>query len=106
MEIKCINDIEGKRYGDIVVKELVSGERMSCVYFSLPPGSEAPAHAHPAEGILFSLGGEIEVTVGSERKVITSGTSVLIPFNIEVGLKNLGNMPAEVIAIGSPAGPI
>ncbi len=104
MEIKSINNIEGTRYGDIVVKELVSGERMSCVHFRLPPGAEAPPHAHPAEGILYCLGGELEVTVGDERKAITSGTSLLIPFNIEVGLKNSGSMPAEVIAIGSPAG--
>jgi len=104
MEIKSINDIEGTSYGDIVVKELVSGERMSCVYFRLPPGAGAPPHAHRAEGIVYCLGGELEVTVGNERKEITCGTSVLIPFNMEVGLKNSGNLPAEVIAIGSPAG--
>jgi len=104
MEIKNINDVEGTRYGDIVAKELVSGERMSCVYFRLLPGAEASPHAHPAEGILYCLDGEVEVTVGGEKKTIGSGTSLLIPFNVEVGLKNLGSMPVEVIAIGSPPG--
>ena len=104
MEIKSINDIEGTRYGDIVVKELISGERMSCVYFKLPPGAEAPPHAHQAEAILYCLGGELEVTVGNEKRTISNGVSLLVPFNIEVGLKNPGSMPAEVIAIGSPPG--
>ena len=104
MEMKSINDVEGMIYDDIVIKQLVSGERMSCDYFKLPPGAEAPPHAHPAEGILYCLSGELEVTVGDETKVINSGVSLLVPFNVAVGLKNSGTIPAEVIVVGSPAG--
>lgn len=104
MEIKSINDVEGIIYDDIVVKQLVSGEMMSCDYFKLPPGAEAAPHAHPAEGILYCLSGELEATVGDEMKVISSGISLLVPFNVKIGLKNSGSVPAEVIVVGSPAG--
>lgn len=44
-----------------------------------PPGRGVNKHRHPYEEILIILDGDIEIGVGSEKKLINPGNAVIVP---------------------------
>ena len=102
IEIRTIDEAEGLQTSEGVMKPLVFGENLAAMHLMIPAGLEVPHHAHPGEGVLYCLDGELEVISGGETLTISSGTAMLVPSGTEVGIKNRQDVPVNVILISSP----
>jgi len=102
MKIKSIDEVEGLETSEGIMKPLIFGEKVAVIHLAIPVGLEVPPHAHSMEGVIYCLSGELEVISGSERVTIGGGTAILVPPNVEVGIKNCGDGPVNVILVSSP----
>ena len=102
IKIKSIDEVEGLETSEGIMKPLIFGERVAVIHLEIPAGLEVPPHAHSSEGVIYCLSGELEVISGSETVTIGGGTAILVPPNIEVGIKNHGDAPVNAILISSP----
>ena len=52
------------------------------------PGLGAPTHLHAVEEVLSVISGRAEIWVGSERRLVEAGQSVIIPAGAKHGFRN------------------
>ena len=102
IEIKNISEADGLETSEGVMKPLVFGENLAVIHLLIPAGLEVPPHAHPGEGVLYCLSGELEVISGGETVTISSGTAMLVPSGTEVGIKNQKDAAMNALLISSP----
>jgi quercetin dioxygenase-like cupin family protein len=75
---------------DIKPKEIVPGfhgrfvhsENITIAYWDIKKGSTIPLHQHINEMIVNVITGSLELTIGSEKRVMESGMAAVIPSNI------------------------
>ena len=96
-----IKDIEPKALAEGVEIKVISGERISMVFYQIEPGTPIPEHAHPHEQIGTVLKGKVEVTIGDEKRVMTPGQAYHVPSNV-VHSGICLDSGAEVIEVFSP----
>ena len=102
IKIKTISEVEGLETSEGVMKPLIFGDKVGIIHLEVPAGLELSPHAHSMEGIIYCLSGELEVISSDETVTISSGTAMLVPPNVAVGIKNRGHTPVNVILISSP----
>ena len=102
IKIKNIDEVEGLETSEGVMKPLIFGDKVAVIHLEIPAGLEVSPHAHSMEGVIYCLSGELEVISGSETVTICGGTAMLVPPNVEVGIKNHGDAPVNAILISSP----
>ena len=102
IEIRTIDEAEGLQTSEGMMKPLVFGENLAIMHLMIPAGLEVPPHAHPGEGVLYCLSGELEVVSGGETVTISSGTAMLVPSGTEVGIKNRQDAAVNALLISSP----
>lgn len=102
IRIQKIDDAEGLETPEGIMKPLLFGERLFCMHLEVPAGLEISPHSHPTEGIIYCLSGELVVESESENATIGSGTSIIVPPDAVVGIKNQQNAPATAIVVPSP----
>ena len=102
IEIRTIDEAEGLETSEGVMKPLIFGERLAVIHLLIPAGLEVPPHAHPGEGVLYCMSGELEVRSGDETVTIRSETAMLVPPGTEVGIKNRRGAPVNALLISSP----
>jgi len=102
LEIRTIDEAEGLQTPEGVMKPLVFGENLAVMHLMIPAGLEVPPHAHPMEGVLYCMSGELEVVSGGETVTISSGTAMLVPSGTEVGIKNRQDAAVNALLISSP----
>ena len=56
-------------------------EKLTFGYFTLEKGAFAKEHQHPHEQWTHVISGELEFTLGAEKKRLTPGMAVYIPSN-------------------------
>jgi quercetin dioxygenase-like cupin family protein len=87
---------------------LLSGEQTAGQYalidMFVPPGGGPPPHRHNFEEMFHVLEGEVEVLFRGAKTTATAGATVNIPANAPHGFKNLGDKPARLLCLVSPAG--
>ena len=59
-------------------------------------------HSHVNEQLGYILSGEVEITIGDEKKICRVGDVYLIPSNISHGFKVLSQEGVEYIELFSP----
>ncbi len=69
-----------------------------------PRGGQVPWHNQEQEEVYFILDGIVEVCLGSERRVLTTGQAVYIPSGIFHQATNTGKTPARMLYCYGPAG--
>ena len=77
-----LNDIEEKELFPGFFAKLIHTEGVSIAHLRIVAGSELPEHFHPHEQITNVLEGELEMTVGGEKKINRAGEVVVIPSNV------------------------
>lgn len=102
IKIKNISEIEGLETSEGVMKPLVFGENLAVMHLLIPAGLNVPPHAHPGEGVLYCLSGELEVISGRENVTLSSGTAMLVPSGTEIGIKNQKDAAVNALLISSP----
>ena len=60
---------------------LVSGEKLMLARVELAPNALVPEHQHPHEQFGLLLEGEVDFTIGGERKHLVPGDYYIIPGN-------------------------
>ena len=102
IKIKTISEVEGLETSEGIMKPLIFGDKVGIIHLEIPAGLEVSPHAHSMEGFIYCLSGELEVISSDESVTISSGTAMLVPPNVEIGIKNRGQTPVNVILISSP----
>jgi len=95
------NEIEFKQKREAVFYKTICGENMQMFVIKLQPGEETN-HSHPEEQMGYILSGEVEITIGNEKKKCKIGEVYYIPANIQHGFKVVGDNDLEYIEIFSP----
>ena len=70
----------------------------SVALIDLEPGKAVGQHTDSAEQVLLVLEGEVELTIGAERTTAPSGLMAVVPPMTPHGMRNVGHMPARVVA--------
>ena len=77
-----VNELEPKALAEGVVIRVVSGEKLSMVFYWIKAGSPIPEHSHPHEQIGTVLKGKIELSVGGDKRTVGPGEVYHIPSNV------------------------
>jgi quercetin dioxygenase-like cupin family protein len=78
------------RISEVPEREIVPGFKgrfvhsanMTVAYWKIKAGSTIPLHNHVHEMIVNVIDGELELTIASETKVLSSGMAAVIPSNV------------------------
>jgi len=97
-----LKDMNTKKPAPGVEMRIISGEKMTMVFFKLEPGAGVPLHAHPHEQMGTVLKGSIELVVADEKRIVLQGEAYHVPSNVLHGGK-CGEAPSEIIEVFSPA---
>jgi quercetin dioxygenase-like cupin family protein len=77
-----INDVKGRDIAPGLFGRFVHGETMTLSYVTIVKGGILKEHSHPHEQITFMLEGEMEMTIGGEKMILTPGMVHVIPGNV------------------------
>ena len=102
METKRLEEAEALETPEGVMRPLVFGEKLFVSHLEVPAGLEVPGHAHPGEGVLYGLSGELVATHGGGETKIAAGTALHVSPGEEVGVRNPSDSPAAGLLISSP----
>lgn len=80
---------------------IVSGERVMFSRVDLDALAVVPEHVHPHEQAGFVMEGEVEFTVGGEKRLLRAGDYYIIPGGVPHGVRVLSR-PARCMDIFSP----
>jgi quercetin dioxygenase-like cupin family protein len=95
--------IVGGTYTILVTGPETAG-RYCLIEMNVPPGGGPSPHRHDFEEMFYLLDGEIEFTFRGERSVGHAGHVVNIPANAPHSFKNVGDAPARLLCMCTPAG--
>jgi quercetin dioxygenase-like cupin family protein len=59
-----------------------AGEQLMVTHLFFEAGAGPAAHSHPHEQMTIIVSGEVEFTLGEERKVLKAGDLIAIPGNV------------------------
>ena len=69
----------------------------------IEPGGEIFVHTHEVESETFYIiSGRLECTMGEEKIMFAAGSCGFAPSGVPHGLRNTGDVPAELVAIFTP----
>ena len=80
-----------------------SAQNLSIQISEIPVGSAQPVHHHEPEQCYYIIKGKGLMTIEAEVREVAAGDAVLIPANIEHGIKNIGEEVLEYLTANAPA---
>lgn len=95
-------DTEGLQTGEGTMRPFLFTKNVSLIHLEIPAGLEVHPHAHPKEGLLYCLTGELELFSDNEPFTINKGTAITVPANVAVGVGNKSDASVECLLISSP----
>ena len=101
MNCFVIKELEAKNVADGVEMRVISGEKMTMVFFNLDKGVEIPEHSHPHEQMGTVMRGSVELVVGREKRTVKKGGAYHIPSNAVHSGRCL-EASSEVLEVFSP----
>jgi len=102
IKIFNISDTEGIETGEGIMKPFLSADNVSLIHLEVPAGMNIAAHAHPRQGLLYCLNGELEIFSRNERFIIKGGAAAVVSPDVAIGVNNNSNSPAYCLLISSP----
>jgi len=114
MIIADIEKIQGRRYparrwtrGLVGKGHPIEVKNFCMGYVVLDPrGGQVPWHNQEQEEVYIVIEGTCEMCLGEERRVVKGGQAIFIPPGVFHQLTNIGETPATMIYIYSPAGDV
>jgi|SRR5882757_7312036 len=76
-----LNDIPARQTIPGFFGKMVHGDSSSLVFWEIRKGGISPEHKHVHEQITYIVEGELEMTIGGEKYLMTAGTVHVIPSN-------------------------
>ena len=80
-----------------------SAKNLSIQISEIPVGSAQPVHKHEPEQCYYIIKGKGLMTIEAEVREVAAGDAVLIPANLEHGIKNIGEEVLEYLTANAPA---
>jgi quercetin dioxygenase-like cupin family protein len=77
-----ISELKEKQLAEGLVGRYVHGEHISFGVVTIKEGSKLPLHHHIHEQITFIIEGKLEMVIGDETHILTSGSYYVIPSNV------------------------
>jgi quercetin dioxygenase-like cupin family protein len=83
-------------------KGMGSGQA-SVVYFELEPGGAVGTHTDSAEEVVLLLEGTVQITLGAEQGMLSSGEFALVPAMVPHSVRNTGTETARAVGLFTSA---
>lgn len=98
-----VRSIEGKPVygGELLVKPLLNGDKMTFLEIHYTPGVGAPLHVHSHESLAYVVKGKVRMTVGREEYILGPGDVCRHPMGVSHGVEGIEE--SIVVEIKSPA---
>ena len=77
-----LNDVKGKEIVPGLYGRFVHGDNITLSFVDIQQGAVLPEHSHPHEQITYIMEGELEMVIGGEKMLLTSGMVHVIPGNV------------------------
>lgn len=77
------------------------GRQLEPMLVRIPPGTRWPRFGHAGEEFVYVLAGELTITLGEERRVLTAGASGHHPSTLDHDWVNEGDVETTLIWVGS-----
>ena len=90
--------------GEVRVKPLITGERMTMLVLHHPAGAGSPPHTHGHESLCYIVRGSAKMTVGEETFVLEAGDACRHPEGVLHSVEAVED--TTVLEIKSPAPPL
>jgi quercetin dioxygenase-like cupin family protein len=81
-----------------IQSKLESGTNLTMAFMEIAPNKEGTAHDHPFDQCGVVMGGEIEMSVGEEKKVLRPMETYFIPAGTKHNWKTFA-LPAKILDI-------
>lgn len=101
MTYYVVKEMTPKIPAEGVEMRIISGEKMTMVFFRLESGAEIPEHSHPHEQMGTVLKGSIELTIDKEKRIVNQGDAYHVRSNVIHSGRCLGSV-SEVLEVFSP----
>ncbi|MBI3127022.1 MAG: cupin domain-containing protein [Candidatus Tectomicrobia bacterium] len=85
-----------------VSRKVFTGEGAMLLITEFGPGSTESPHTHPFEQLVFVLEGDVEFTLGGEKRAVPAGSVFRIPPGTPHGASALGGKRCRVLAVYGP----
>jgi quercetin dioxygenase-like cupin family protein len=77
-----IKDIPAREIVPGFFGKFIHGEQSTLAFWEIKKGHTLPLHHHVHEQITYIVSGELEMVIGDEKHVLTSGMTNVIPSNL------------------------
>ncbi len=84
-----------------VEMRVISGDKMTMMFFHLEPGAKIPEHSHPHEQMGTVLKGAIELIIDKDKRVVNEGDAYHVRSNVVHSGRCL-ELVSEVLEVFSP----
>jgi quercetin dioxygenase-like cupin family protein len=101
MSYYIVKEMAPQRPAEGVEMRVITGDKMTMVFFRLEPGAKIPEHSHPHEQMGTVLKGAIELSIDKDRKVVNEGNAYLVRSNVVHSGRCLESV-SEVLEVFSP----
>jgi quercetin dioxygenase-like cupin family protein len=85
LSFENLDKIEAKELMPGFLGKFIHSDNMTVAHWKIKAGSTAPVHKHEHEQVAIVIEGKFEFTLDNETKLITPGSSVVIPSNVPHG---------------------
>jgi len=77
-----------------------AGEKLMVTHVLVEANAVSQPHSHPHEQMMLVMRGELELTLGEERRVLKAGDVVFIPGNVTHGVTSFAE--TELVEVFTP----
>lgn len=92
--------LKGKEIVPGLYGRFIHGDKITLSFVDIEDGAILPEHSHPHEQITYILEGELEMTIGGEKMLLTPGMVHVIPGNTPHSA--IARTPCKVLDAFSP----
>ncbi len=96
-----VSDMPLKQKHAGMLGRIISGANAQMAFIKLEHGV-ITNHNHPNEQMGYILSGEVEITIGTVKKICRAGDAYLIPAHLQHGFKVVSKDGCEYLEIFSP----
>jgi quercetin dioxygenase-like cupin family protein len=84
------------------IQFLGQGELVDFMFISVEPGAKSERFKHKGEEGIYILRGELEVTLGDEKRKLSKGDTLWHSSTVPHVWENVGDKRAELISVAAP----
>ncbi len=68
----------------------------------IEPNGEIVLHSQPQSETIYVLSGAVLCTLGEDESKLGGGSCIVVPPQVQRGLKNIGDQPVELLIVFTP----